>query len=113
MAGCISVIKKKASVQERAGSQKKRPACVMKKPAVQKKPSKSYIDKRQYSRWLWLAVTVGTGKKVHTHSNGMKIIAFEILPHKTVALEGKPRGIGSIKGVLKRRIRKRHVPCGG
>ena len=71
--------------QVRKNMLKKRPASkAMKKPKGK--------DMRSNGRWLWAAVTVGHGKVRYTHGNGLKRIAWRLLPHPHMAEDGKPRG---------------------
>ena len=98
--------KKPSGADEEPRGVQKKPAGVQKKPAgVMKKPAS--VDKRRDARWLWLAVSCGHGKTVHTHENGMKKLAFALLPHKTVAPSKKPRGLISIKRTIQKHIKKK------
>jgi hypothetical protein len=92
----------------------RRPAAastVMRRPAahVMKRPAGvagTFRDPRRNGRWIWLAVTVGKGSQVYTHKNGLKKIAFEILPHKEDAPSKKPRGVASMSAAVHRHVKK-------
>ena len=76
----------------------------MKKKRKVKKPIGK--DARSAGRWLWAAVSVGHGSTRYTHGNGLKRFTWKILPHRTQAEEGKPRGRKEIQKVFAERIRK-------
>ena len=80
---------------------------VSKKPAGAKPKKKGTPDTRRDGRWLWVAVSCGHGKTLHTHENGLKRITFTLLPHRDVAPNRKPRGLTSIKNVITKHIKKK------
>ena len=71
-----------------------------------KKQGKTQWNLKNAGRWLWLAVEVGRGASVYTHGNGRKRLTFRVLPVKSIALRGKPRGLAEIKATLSERILK-------
>ena len=56
-------------------------------------------------KWLWLAIAVGKGTEVYTHANQRKRVAFRLLPCKSAALDGKPRGLREIQDSLVAHVR--------
>ena len=68
-----------------------------------KKRSAGKKDARSGGRWLWAAVSVGHGRHKYNHANGEKRFTWKILPHKTQAEGGKPRGAGELKKVFAER----------
>ena len=78
-----------------------------KKPAGAKPKKAGTPDTRRDGRWLWVAVSCGHGKTLHTHENGLKRIAFTLLTHKDVAPNRKPRGLTPIKNVITKHIKKK------
>ena len=61
-------------------------------------------DTRSNGIWLWLAVSVGKGTMRYTHANGLKKVAFRILPKKEDAKHKKPRGLEEIKTSLQQHV---------
>ena len=88
---------------------KKKAASNVKKPVsnVYSKLKKgSSKDKRANAIWLWLAVSVGKGVQKYTHANGMKKVAFRLLPKRSESENGQPRGFMEIKETIKVKVRK-------
>ena len=86
--GAVKKVMKKKFVRKRVT--KKPAAKIVKRPAGEG-------DKRSHGRWLWAGVSVGHGTTRYTHGNQMKKLTWRILPHKTQALENKPRGEAELK----------------
>ena len=63
-------------------------------------------DRRSNGMWLWAAVSVGKGKKVYTHPNGLKRFTYCLLPHKSHAEGGEPRGHKELENTIASRVRK-------
>jgi hypothetical protein len=63
-------------------------------------------DARSGGRWLWAAVSVGHGSVRYTHGNGQERLTCKMLPHKTQAEDGKPRGEKELRKVFAECIRK-------
>ena len=85
------------------GSKGKRGPAVKKRPAARPQRTEPK-DKRSGGRWVWAAVAVGKGKEVWTHDNQKKRFAFELLPKPSVAPDGKPRGLESIKNTIRKHV---------
>ena len=62
-------------------------------------------DRRHNGRWLWVCVTVGKGRHLYIHSNGIKRVTFAFLPRKADAPHGSPRGVRSLRKVIQSRIK--------
>ena len=63
-------------------------------------------DRRSNGMWLWAAVSVGKGQKVYTHLNGLKRFTYCLLPHKSHAEGGEPRGHKELAKTIANRVRK-------
>jgi hypothetical protein len=104
-----------SSAYSTSGPMRKRPAAhvVLKRPSakVHKNPASSsrvqgtHRDTRSNGRWMWAAVTVGSGKERYTHENGLKQFTYKFLPASHDAKDGKPRGLQEIKDVLQQRVK--------
>ena len=71
---------------------------------------KGKADHRSAGYWLWVGVTVGKGKNVWTHGNGLKRVTFNLLPRPADAPDGKPRGAKALMKVIKTHIKtKTHL----
>ena len=66
----------------------------------------THRDPRGNGRWLWFAVSVGTGSRMFTHENGKNKLAFAILPKKDYAPRKRPPGAKSLKAVIKKHVAK-------
>lgn len=101
-------IQKRTSVlKETAEARKERLA--YSRQVVRKKPAALMEKKanlKNAGRWLWFGILVGQGSTVCTHSNGLKRVAFRLLPHKILAQNNKPRGLGEITDTLRLYVRK-------
>ena len=64
-------------------------------------------DPRHNGRWLWMAVSVGKGKQLFTHANGLKRVSFAMLQRAEHAPNRKPRGLKAMKAVIASRIKKK------
>ena len=64
-------------------------------------------DKRRNAHWLWMAVSVGKGRERYTHSSNKKRITFAFLPRPEDAPNRKPRGLVSMKRVLRKHIKNK------
>lgn len=73
------------------------------KGSVRKKPSANF---KSNGRWLWFAITVGKDNQVFTHDNGLKRVAFRLLPRRADAVEGTPRGLEDIASTLHDHVRR-------
>ena len=91
-------LKKKPS--SAVGSVKQRPAASMKRPAANRKNN---------GIWVWLGVSTGKGKNLYTHGNGLKRVAFRVLPHKVDAMQNEPRGFDEIKETLRTKVNEKSI----
>ena len=57
--------------------------------------------------WLWVGVTCGRGKELHTHENKHKPVTFRLLPPHDFAMDGKTRGWKEIREALHEGIHKK------
>ena len=89
---------------------------IMKKPSSScvtvKKPAGAVIKKpaanmKNNGKWFWIAVEVGKGNTVFTHSGKTKRITYRILPRAADAQEHKPRGVGEISDTLTALVSKK------
>ena len=84
-----------------------KPKMFVKKTKFNKNKAGSDRDRRSNGAWLWVAVSVGKGKHRYTHDNRKKKFTFRMLPKKTEAIRGKPRGVAEIKKCLDSRIHRK------
>ena len=100
-----------AVMKKPAGAVMKKPSStscgtVMKKPASKVSVQGTEKDPRANGRWMWAAVAVGKGSQLYTHENGLKTFTYKFLPNKSLAQDGKPRGLKEIRSVLQERVAK-------
>ena len=88
--------------------QKKPSACLRKKPSSATSPvvKKPAANLKTAGRWLWLAIETAKGRRVLTHADHTKRIAFRLLPRKADAAQKKPRGLNEITNTLRAHVAK-------
>ena len=101
--GTFELCLKASALKATAAWQAMQGPSAKKKPAANKRPA---ANLKSNGRWLWLAVRVGIGSAVCTHENGMKRIAYRLLPRKSESKDGKPRGLEEIKDTIEAHIAK-------